>query len=64
VTVHENVSLVQENGTIYIPIDSMHHLVSPARILLEVSEVQVGIYTSEDDIIWLEVSSVAGMKRL
>ena len=54
VTMHENVSPVHENGTIYIPIGSVHRLVSPVRIPFEVIEVQVGSDTNEDDIIWVE----------
>ncbi|PVE22128.1 hypothetical protein DC522_22720 [Microvirga sp. KLBC 81] len=54
VTVNENVSLVHENESIYIPIGSMHRLVNPGRIPLEVIEVQVGSYTGEDDIIRVE----------
>ncbi len=54
VTVNENVSLIHENESIYIPIGSMHRLVNPGRIPLEVIEVQVGSYTGEDDIIRVE----------
>lgn len=54
VTVNENVSLVHENESIYIPIGSMHRLANPGRIPLEVIEVQVGSYTGEDDIIRVE----------
>ncbi|WP_445501916.1 mannose-1-phosphate guanylyltransferase/mannose-6-phosphate isomerase [Microvirga sp. G4-2] len=54
VTVNENVSLVHENESIYIPIGSMHRLVNPGCIPLEVIEVQVGSYTGEDDIIRVE----------
>lgn len=54
VTVNEKVSLVHENESIYIPIGSMHRLVNPGRIPLEVIEVQVGSYTGEDDIIRVE----------
>jgi len=54
VTVNENVSLVHENESIYIPIGSMHRLVNPGRIPLEVIEVQVGSYTGEDAIIRVE----------
>lgn len=54
VTVDENVTLVHENESVYIPIGSMHRLTNPGRIPLELIEVQVGSYTGEDDIIRVE----------
>jgi mannose-1-phosphate guanylyltransferase / mannose-6-phosphate isomerase len=54
VTVHENVTLVHENESIYVPIGSVHRLANPGRIPLELIEVQVGSYTGEDDIIRIE----------
>jgi mannose-1-phosphate guanylyltransferase/mannose-6-phosphate isomerase len=54
VTVGENVSIVHENQSIYIPIGSVHRLANPGKIPLELIEVQVGSYLGEDDIIRLE----------
>ncbi|WP_128564606.1 mannose-1-phosphate guanylyltransferase/mannose-6-phosphate isomerase [Methylobacterium crusticola] len=54
VTVNDDVSLVHENEAIYLPIGSMHRLVNPGKIPLELIEVQVGSYTGEDDIIRVE----------
>jgi mannose-1-phosphate guanylyltransferase / mannose-6-phosphate isomerase len=54
VTVNENVTLVHENESIYVPIGSVHRLANPGRIPLELIEVQVGSYTGEDDIIRIE----------
>jgi mannose-1-phosphate guanylyltransferase/mannose-6-phosphate isomerase len=54
VTVDENVTLVHENESIYVPIGSVHRLSNPGRIPLELIEVQVGSYTGEDDIIRIE----------
>lgn len=54
VTVDETVTYLHENEAAYIPIGSMHRLVNPGRIPLELIEVQVGSYTGEDDILRVE----------
>jgi mannose-1-phosphate guanylyltransferase/mannose-6-phosphate isomerase len=54
VTVNEDVKIVHENESIYIPIGAVHRLENPGKILLELIEVQTGSYLGEDDIIRLE----------
>jgi mannose-1-phosphate guanylyltransferase/mannose-6-phosphate isomerase len=54
VTVGVDVRTVHENESIYIPIGSVHRLVNPGKIPLELIEVQVGSYLGEDDIMRLE----------
>jgi mannose-1-phosphate guanylyltransferase/mannose-6-phosphate isomerase len=54
VTCDENVSLVHENESIYLPIGSVHRLSNPGKIDLELIEVQVGSYLGEDDIVRIE----------
>ena len=54
VTVGEQVVLLSENQSTYIPIASVHRLANPGKIPLEIIEVQVGSYLGEDDIIRIE----------
>ena len=54
VTVGDQVKVVHENESIYIPIGSVHRLANPGRIGLELIEVQTGSYLGEDDIVRLE----------
>ena len=54
VTVNQQVKIVHENESIYIPIGSVHRLENPGKILLELIEVQTGSYLGEDDIIRIE----------
>jgi mannose-1-phosphate guanylyltransferase / mannose-6-phosphate isomerase len=54
VTVGEEVRLVHENESVYVPIGSVHRLANPGKIPLELIEVQVGSYLGEDDILRLE----------
>jgi len=54
VTVGDEVRVVHENESIYIPIGSVHRLANPGRIGLELIEVQTGSYLGEDDIIRIE----------
>ena len=51
VTVGDQVRVVHENESIYIPIGSLHRLANPGKIPLELIEVQVGSYLGEDDIV-------------
>jgi mannose-1-phosphate guanylyltransferase/mannose-6-phosphate isomerase len=51
VTVNEDVKMVHENESVYLPIGSMHRLTNPGKIPLELIEVQVGSYLGEDDIL-------------
>ncbi|MGO4526252.1 mannose-1-phosphate guanylyltransferase/mannose-6-phosphate isomerase [Microvirga sp. 2MCAF35] len=54
VTVNQDVVVLHENESVYIPIGAIHRLTNPGRIPLEVIEVQVGSYTGEDDIVRVE----------
>ena len=54
VTVNEQVKIVHENESIYIPMGAVHRLENPGKILLELIEVQTGSYLGEDDIIRIE----------
>lgn len=46
--------LLSENQSTYIPLGTVHRLVNPGRIPLEIVEVQSGSYLGEDDIVRLE----------
>jgi mannose-1-phosphate guanylyltransferase/mannose-6-phosphate isomerase len=54
VTVGEEVRLVHENESVYVPIGAVHRLANPGKIPLELIEVQVGSYLGEDDILRLD----------
>jgi mannose-1-phosphate guanylyltransferase/mannose-6-phosphate isomerase len=51
VTIGENVSLIQENESTYIPAGTPHRLENPGMIPLHLIEVQCGAYLGEDDIV-------------
>ena len=51
VSVHDDVRIIHENESVYIPIGSVHRLSNPGKIPLELIEVQVGSYVGEDDIV-------------
>ncbi len=54
VTRNDEIVLVHENESIYLPIGCIHRMANPGRIDLELIEVQTGSYLGEDDIIRLE----------
>ena len=54
VTRGEEVVLVHENESIYLPIGTVHRMINPGKIDLELIEVQTGSYLGEDDIIRIE----------
>ncbi len=54
VTVNDDVRLISENESIYIPLGAMHRLHNPGRIPLHLIEVQSGSYLDEDDIVRIE----------
>ena len=54
VTRNQDVMMVHENESIYLPIGSVHRLVNPGKIDLELIEVQTGSYLGEDDIVRIE----------
>ncbi|MGH6769079.1 MAG: mannose-1-phosphate guanylyltransferase/mannose-6-phosphate isomerase [Xanthobacteraceae bacterium] len=51
VTIEDDVKMLHENESIYIPIGAMHRLENPGKIDLELIEVQSGSYLGEDDIV-------------
>ena len=50
----DEIHLVHENESIYLPIGSKHRLTNPGKIDLELIEVQTGSYLGEDDIVRFE----------
>jgi mannose-1-phosphate guanylyltransferase/mannose-6-phosphate isomerase len=54
VTRDEDVVMIHENESIYLPIGSTHRLENPGKIDLELIEVQTGSYLGEDDIVRIE----------
>jgi mannose-1-phosphate guanylyltransferase/mannose-6-phosphate isomerase len=51
VTNGEEIRIVHETESIYIPMGNVHRLGNPGKIPLELIEVQVGSYLGEDDIV-------------
>jgi mannose-1-phosphate guanylyltransferase/mannose-6-phosphate isomerase len=51
VTVGEQVSMLQENESTYIPVGTRHRLANPGKVPLELIEIQCGPYLGEDDIV-------------
>lgn len=54
VTVGENVTMLHEDQSTYIPIGMAHRLENPGQVPLHVIEVQSGSYLGEDDIVRLD----------
>lgn len=54
VTNGEQVILLTENQSTYIPLGQVHRLANPGRVPLEIIEVQSGSYLGEDDIVRFE----------
>ncbi|WP_193143378.1 mannose-1-phosphate guanylyltransferase/mannose-6-phosphate isomerase [Meridianimarinicoccus sp. MJW13] len=54
VTIDDEVKLVTENQSVYIPLGAVHRLENPGKVDLHLIEVQTGSYTGEDDIIRYE----------
>ena len=54
VTKGEQVFLVSENESTFIPLGTRHRLENPGRLPLEMIEVQSGSYLGEDDIVRFE----------
>ncbi|OOY10918.1 mannose-1-phosphate guanylyltransferase/mannose-6-phosphate isomerase [Thioclava marina] len=51
VTVDDEVKLVTENQSVYIPLGAVHRMENPGKVPLTLIEVQTGAYLGEDDII-------------
>jgi mannose-1-phosphate guanylyltransferase/mannose-1-phosphate guanylyltransferase/mannose-6-phosphate isomerase len=54
VTRGEDVVMLTENESTFIPLGVTHRLENPGRIPLELIEVQSGTYLGEDDIVRFE----------
>jgi mannose-1-phosphate guanylyltransferase/mannose-6-phosphate isomerase len=51
VTVGEDVKLISENQSVYIPLGAKHRMENPGKVPMVLIEVQTGAYLGEDDII-------------
>jgi mannose-1-phosphate guanylyltransferase / mannose-6-phosphate isomerase len=54
VTIDDQVRLVTENQSVYIPLGSVHRMENPGKVPMVLIEVQTGSYLGEDDIIRYE----------
>lgn len=54
VTVDDEVRLLTENQSVYIPLGAIHRMENPGRVPMVLIEVQTGAYLGEDDIIRYE----------
>ena len=54
VTNGDQVTLLTENQSTYIPVGQVHRLANPGKVPLEIIEVQSGSYLGEDDIVRFE----------
>ena len=54
VTVDEEVRLISENQSVYIPLGAVHRMENPGKVPMVLIEVQTGSYLGEDDIIRYE----------
>ena len=54
VTVGDQVQLLTENQSIYVPLGAVHRLANPGKVPVVLIEVQTGAYLGEDDIIRYE----------
>ena len=54
VTVGDEVKLLTENQSVYVPVGAIHRLENPGKLPMMMIEVQTGAYVGEDDIIRYE----------
>lgn len=54
VTVDDEVRLISENQSVYIPLGAVHRMENPGKMPMVLIEVQTGSYLGEDDIIRYE----------
>lgn len=54
VTIDDEVRLVTENQSIYVPLGAVHRMENPGKLPMVLIEVQTGSYLGEDDIIRYE----------
>ncbi len=51
VTVNDDVRLLSENESVYIPLGAVHRMENPGKVPMYLIEVQTGAYLGEDDIV-------------
>ena len=51
VTIDDEVKIVTENQSVYIPLGAVHRMENPGKLTLTLIEVQTGSYLGEDDIV-------------
>ena len=51
VTIDDDVKIIAENQSVYIPLGAVHRMENPGKLPLTLIEVQTGSYFGEDDII-------------
>ena len=54
VTVDDEIRLVSENESIYVPLGAVHRMENPGKLPMVLIEVQTGAYVGEDDIVRYE----------
>ena len=54
VTRDNEIVMVRENESIYLPLGCVHRLANPGKIPVEIIEVQTGSYLEEDDIVRIQ----------
>ena len=54
ITVDEDVTLLTEGQSVYIPLGAVHRMENPGKVPMVLIEVQTGVYLGEDDIIRYE----------
>ena len=54
VTIDDEVKLVSENESVYVPLGAVHRMENPGKVEMVLIEVQTGSYLGEDDIIRYE----------
>jgi mannose-1-phosphate guanylyltransferase/mannose-6-phosphate isomerase len=54
VTIGEDVRLVTENQSVYVPLGTVHRMENPGKVPMVLIEIQTGTYLGEDDIIRYE----------
>jgi mannose-6-phosphate isomerase-like protein (cupin superfamily) len=54
VTVNDEVRLVTENQSVYLPLGCIHRMENPGKVPAVLIEVQTGSYVGEDDIVRYE----------
>ena len=49
VTIENNVSLITEGQSVYVPLGAIHRMENPGKLPMVIIEVQIGSYLEEDD---------------